>query len=268
MAENNRAKPPISYNNHRRKSMVQTASTSEQPATLSPRNCHCEAQPKWAALVNDVVIPAPQRQVPATVLRAQAAINDDLALVRDHNSPYDVVIDDSANVDLADGNVFYTVSREEAAGRGGCHSPPKLAYFVDDHAEVTTNPDQNGRTIRELFGLDVASRLVRDFESPVDEPVGLEESAVFGDGPVFYTRQVTPTVIIVNGKRRRVTGPQLTFEELVQLAFDPPPTGEFICFTITYRGGPCSNPEGSLLEGQSVTIADGMVFNVTATDKS
>lgn len=248
--------------------MVQTANTGEQPAKTTLRNRQCEAQPKWGALVNDVVIPAPQQQVPATVLRAQAAINDDLALVRDHNSPNDVVIDDAADVDLAEGNVFYTVGRETAPGRGECHSPPKLAYFVDDRAEVTTNPDQNGRMIRELFGLDAASRLVRDFESPVDEPVGPDESAMFGDGPVFFTRQVTPTVIIVNGKRRRVTGPQLTFEELVQLAFDPPPAGEFICFTITYRGGPCSNPEGSLLEGQSVTITEGMVFNVTATDKS
>jgi hypothetical protein len=248
--------------------MVQSVGTSEQSTAATPRNPHCDAQPKWAALIDDVVIPAPQRQVRVTVLRAQAAVNNDLALVRDHNSPNDVVISDAADVDLGEGNVFYTVRRETAAGRGECHSPPKLAYFVDDRAEVTTNPDQNGRTIRELFGVDAASRLVRDFESPVDEPVGPDESAVFGDGPVFYTRQATPTVIIVNGKRRRVTGLQLTFEELVRLAFDPPPTGEFICFTITFRGGPCSNPEGSLLEGQSVTIAEGMVFNVTATDKS
>ena len=248
--------------------MVQSASTGEQPAVATPRDCHCDAQPKWGALINDVVIPAPQRQVPATVLRAQAAINDDLILIRDHNSPNDVLIEDASDVDLAEGNVFYTVRRETAPGPAECYSPPKLAYFVDDHAEVTTNPDQSGRTIRDLFGVDAASRLVRDFESPVDEPVGPDDSAAFSDGPVFFTRQVTSIVIIVNGKRRRVTGPQLTFEELIQLAFDPPPTGEFICFTITYRGGPCSNPEGSLLEGQSVTITEGMVFNVTATDKS
>lgn len=248
--------------------MVQSASTGEQPAVATPRDCHCEAQPKWGALVNDVVIPAPQRRVPTTVLRAQAGISDDLALVRDHNSPNDVVVDDAADVDLAEGNVFYTARRDAVPERDECHAPAKLAYFVDDRAEVTTNPDQNGRTIRELFGVDVESRLVRDFESPVDEPVGLNDSAMFGDGPVFFTRQAISVVIIVNGKRRRVTGPQLAFEELIQLAFDPPPTGEFICFTVTYRGGPCSNPEGSLLEGQSVTITEGMVFNVTATDKS
>lgn len=247
--------------------MVQTTNTGEQAAVAS-RGGSCHAAAKWAALVNDIAIPLPQQRVTPTLLRSQAAVGDGLALFRDHNSPNDPRIDDGVELDLAEGNVFYTVKRGDAAGRGDCHSPPKLAYFVDDHAEVTTNPDQNGRTLRELFGLDGASPLLRDFESPVDEPVGPDESAAFADGPVFFTRQVSPVLVIVNGKRRRVTGPQLTFDALVGLAFDPPPTGDLICFTITYRGGPCSNPEGSLLEGQSVTITDRMVFNVTATDKS
>ena len=248
--------------------MIPTTETRDQQTGTTPRQkCH-RATPKWAILVNDIVVPVPQQLVLATVLRSQAAISHELALVRDHNSPEDVVVDEGATIDLAKGNVFYTIRREEATTRGVCKAPPKLAYFVDDHAEITTNPDQSGRTIRELFNLDAANRLVRDYESPVDESVGLEESASFTAGPVFFTRQATPTVIIVNGKRRRVTTLELTFAELIRLAFAPPPSGENICFTVTYRGGPCANPEGSLLEGQSVKITEGMVFNVTATDKS
>lgn len=75
--------------------------------------------------------------------------------------------------------------------------------------------------------------------------------------------------IIVNGREKEVPkNDGLTFEELVALAFDPVPTGEFICFTITYRKGHGNKPEGTLAEGESVKAKDGMIFNVTATDKS
>lgn len=74
--------------------------------------------------------------------------------------------------------------------------------------------------------------------------------------------------IIVNARQKVVTERFLSFAQVVALAFDNPPTGPNIMFTITYRNGPPKNPEGSLLEGQSVKIKDKMVFNVTPTDKS
>ncbi len=75
-------------------------------------------------------------------------------------------------------------------------------------------------------------------------------------------------VIVVNGREKTVTGKELTFAELVALAFDNPPTGENIVFTITYRRGHGEKPEGTLTDGESVKIKKGMIFNVTATDKS
>jgi hypothetical protein len=54
----------------------------------------------------------------------------------------------------------------------------------------------------------------------------------------------------------------------VALAFEPVPTGPYIMFTITYRHGPHANPEGNLLEGGTVKVKDGMIFNVTPTNKS
>ena len=75
--------------------------------------------------------------------------------------------------------------------------------------------------------------------------------------------------IIVNGREKEVPKKEkLTFDELVALAFDPVPTGEFICFTITYRKGEGNKPEGTLAENESVKPKDGMISNVTATDKS
>lgn len=74
--------------------------------------------------------------------------------------------------------------------------------------------------------------------------------------------------IVVNGRSKVVTKKELSFAEVVALAFDNPPTGENIVFTITYRRGEGNKPEGSLVEGETVKIKDGMIFNVTATDKS
>lgn len=75
--------------------------------------------------------------------------------------------------------------------------------------------------------------------------------------------------IIVNGREKTVTKDELTFDEIVKLAFDNPPYGANTLFTITYRkGGNEHRPEGHLIEGGTVKVKKGTVFNVTATDKS
>jgi len=74
--------------------------------------------------------------------------------------------------------------------------------------------------------------------------------------------------IIVNGRKKIVTQREMSFQEIVSLAFDSnPPTGEFIVITITFSRGE-DGKQGTLLPGGTVKIKDGMIFNVTATDKS
>ncbi|MCB1380026.1 MAG: multiubiquitin domain-containing protein [Alphaproteobacteria bacterium] len=85
--------------------------------------------------------------------------------------------------------------------------------------------------------------------------------------PKDHQKDQTVT-IIVNGREKVVEKGELTMQELVQLAYENPPTGEFVCFTITYRRGHGNKPEGTLEEGGSVKVKEGMIFNVTATDKS
>ena len=74
--------------------------------------------------------------------------------------------------------------------------------------------------------------------------------------------------ILVNARPREVEPGLISFERLIALAFAEPPTGPQVSFTVSYRRGPADRPEGSLLPGQSVTVVQGMTFNVTATDKS
>ena len=145
---------------------------------------------KWAAVVDDVLVPMPQRRVRVSVLAAQAGVPDGFVLVRDHNSPDDVVLPDDGEVDLAEGNVFYRLERCGVQPRGECREPAKLAFVVNDRFEVTTRANQTGRTLRELFGLPAHARLFRDLESPNDDEITAAGAALFTDGPVFYSREV------------------------------------------------------------------------------
>ena len=73
--------------------------------------------------------------------------------------------------------------------------------------------------------------------------------------------------IIVNTRDQIVEKGKITFDSVVALAFPDPPTGENVAFTVLYRRGH-GNHEGSLVPGGSVEVVDGMIFNVTPTDRS
>jgi hypothetical protein len=74
--------------------------------------------------------------------------------------------------------------------------------------------------------------------------------------------------IVVNGRQKQVPQEEIPFNEVVALAFDPVPTGDNVDITITYRRGQGNKPEGQLKPGESVKVKDGMIFDVTATDRS
>ena len=71
--------------------------------------------------------------------------------------------------------------------------------------------------------------------------------------------------IIVNGRPKKVAEGDLSFSEIVALAFTPVPPNAL--FTVTYSRGD-NNKSGSLQPGQTVKIKDGMIFNVTETGQS
>lgn len=74
--------------------------------------------------------------------------------------------------------------------------------------------------------------------------------------------------IIVNGREKIVTQHELSYVDVVRLAFDNPQFNENIVYTVTYKRGPDDRREGTLVEGDTVKVKPGMIFNVTRTDKS
>lgn len=74
--------------------------------------------------------------------------------------------------------------------------------------------------------------------------------------------------IVVNGRPIPTTDEELSFDQLVDLAFEDPARGPQIVFTITYRNAGGRIERGELDEGQRLKLRDGTIVNVTRTDQS
>lgn len=83
----------------------------------------------------------------------------------------------------------------------------------------------------------------------------------------FLTRPIKIT-IKVNSRDRVVDRRVLTYWEVVKLAYPEAVPSDQVIYAIDYASGPHQNPSGSLVEGYSVTVKEGMKFYVTPTDKS
>jgi hypothetical protein len=71
--------------------------------------------------------------------------------------------------------------------------------------------------------------------------------------------------IIVNARPREVTGHSITYREVVLLAFPNADFNQFD-FEVHYTGPHV--PDGSLVDGQSVRLENGLKVDVTKTNKS
>lgn len=74
--------------------------------------------------------------------------------------------------------------------------------------------------------------------------------------------------IIVNGRPKIVKLKELSFFDIVKLAFDEVISDGRKIYTMTFKKGVDARPEGNLVEGDTVKIKKGVIFNVSATDKS
>lgn len=80
--------------------------------------------------------------------------------------------------------------------------------------------------------------------------------------------KVKAHTIIVNGREKEFAGKEISFEQVIALAFGEVSANPNISYTVTYKRGEGNKPEGSLVAGESVKVKEGMIFNATATDKS
>jgi len=72
--------------------------------------------------------------------------------------------------------------------------------------------------------------------------------------------------ITVNGRPRTVSEHRLTYAEVVELAFPGTPADPNVVFTVSYADP--NGHDGTLAEGQTVRVHEGMSFVVRKTARS
>lgn len=111
----------------------------------------------------------------------------------------------------------------------------------------------------------------RDIPDANDRRLAHGEMLEISGGERFFSapkRHPHPLTIIVNTRSKQVEQRELSFQDLVVLAFDNPPTGENVLFTITYSKTVAPNPKGSLPVGGVLTVKEGTIVSVEHSDKS
>lgn len=120
-------------------------------------------------------------------------------------------------------------------------------------------------------GFDPASDLV--LEDPGDEPdrqLANADEVDIVDVPHFYgAAHQRDFRIIVNGDAKIVHTRELSFDEIVKIAYPNPKPAQDVRYTVTYKRAVRPKHQGHLHAGESVVIRkDGTIFDVVRTYKS
>jgi len=145
----------------------------------------------------------------------------------------------------------------------------EVKIFIDQQAYRSSSPT-TGAALYVLGNVQPGMELFREVTGDREDPevengpeiIHLKEDEHFHSGPPKVYK------IVVNGRKKEVSTKTLSFDQVVALAFDPVPVGPNVKFSVTYRKGPRKNHEGTLTEGETVRIKDGMIFDVSETNKS
>lgn len=141
---------------------------------------------------------------------------------------------------------------------------------LDDRVVEWGGTRISGLTLKKLAEVDGATHVVwLDSRGGTDRQIDDAELVDLSTPGVerFYTALKSIT-IKVNTRPHQVHTATLAFIAIVMLAFPDAAPSETRIYTVTFKRGPDSNPEGTLVDGVSVKIKNGMLFNVTFTDKS
>jgi len=74
--------------------------------------------------------------------------------------------------------------------------------------------------------------------------------------------------VIVNAREKAWSNEKISFDDVVKLAYGEVSTNPNVIYTINYKRGVSSKPEGSMVQGEVIYVKNKMIFNVTQTNKS
>jgi len=125
-----------------------------------------------------------------------------------------------------------------------------------------------GLQIKQLGGIEPTANLYLKGKGHQPDEFIADDQQVDLSNPGIekFISKESHVVIIVNSREHAWEKPQISYDELVVLAY-----GQVVgntAYTITYSNGPEENPEGFVVKGQVVVVCNKMNFNVTGTSQS
>lgn len=168
------------------------------------------------------------------------------------------VFKDGKVLDLHEGDAFLAVKQRVV-----------LHFTIDGNAYSTRDDDQEAASLLRLAGLDPEQFDLAKITANGGTQILTDGKMIdLHEGDAFVTvATITSCTIVVNTVPVVVDDEEVTYQQVVLLAFPVPPSAE-TRFTVTFRKAK-EPKEGTLKSGKSVIVKkEGTIFNVKATGKS
>lgn len=194
-------------------------------------------------------------------LKQLAGIPLDTELYLSIAKPYkDELVENDARVDLARPETEYFFVKK------------KLPFTINKKEYTWYKQYIRGTQIRELGNIPPDDEIYLAIERPFEDELITDDERVDlarpGKEHFFSKENPADFTIIVNATPKAWKEREISFDQVVVLAFgaisNRPETG----YTVTYSRGWEPKPEGTMVKDSVVRVKNKMVFDVTATDKS
>lgn len=164
------------------------------------------------------------------------------------------------------------MSNEKQQNPAHRHEKPALPITINGKQYECHQQYITGAEIRKLGNIPLEDEIFLAVKKPwEDEPVPDDKQVNLARPEIehFYPKDKHHKItLIVNGRTKPWEESEITFDQVVVLAFGSYDQNPNKVYTVTYDRGPNENPEGSMVKGDKVFTKNKMIFNVTCTDKS
>jgi hypothetical protein len=148
----------------------------------------------------------------------------------------------------------------------------KLQFNINGELFTWYKQYIRGVQIRELGNIPAEDDIFLDIKEGWQDDQILDDEVVDlarpGKEKFFSKPRPTEFTIIVNARPRTWKEANISFEQLVVLAFGTYDNNPNKGYTVTYSRGWEPKPEGTMVKTSVVYVKNKMIFDVTATDKS
>lgn len=194
-------------------------------------------------------------------LKQLAGIPLDTELFLSVSKPYqDELIENEKQVNLARPETEYFFVKK------------KLQFFINGKPFTWYKQYIRGIQIKELGSIPAEDIIFLDLKEGWQDDEILDDEIVDlarpGKEKFVSKPKLTELTIIVNARSHVWKEINISFEQLIALAFGSYDNNPNKGYTVTYSKGLDPKPEGTMVKGSVVRVKNKMIFDVTATDKS